>query len=317
MTSIEKKCIVLVCDEGFLTPALFICQQLTSSFSLNFDIIIASGEDISHLVPKNIIFFHEKMDDFTNQLPEIPRLKKFAYWRIPVIQSLSKKYDKILYLDADVFITAPQQIEYLLNIDMGTNAIAAVRDVHQLTRPQRVSREHQSLKLPAIPYFNSGVLLINSSNWIKYDFFKKIVHLAKTHKNYLFCHDQSLLNLVTEGQWLELAPVWNWQYSRKNCLLTEMLSPNIIHFAGAIKLWHAPTGDIPEKYHRNYINYIKNNDIKNKLDYPFFDKILLRKWAVIFLKNLWYFNCYKRYIINFKNQLSTKAHLKVFDISKI
>ncbi len=313
----QKKCIVLVCNDGFLNHALFVCQQLACIKHRDFDIVIASGENLKHSIPENIIFIQEEMDDFTNQLPEIPRLRNFAYWRIPVIQKLSEIYDVILYLDTDIFINDPTQIMDLLCVDMKDYALAAVRDVHQMTRPNRMPQEHKSLNLPSVPYFNSGVLLIQSSQWIIQNYFEKIKYLTKNNIKNLYCHDQSLLNLVTEGHWLELSPTWNWQYSRKNNYISEVFSPILIHFAGPHKLWHTPTQDIPRRYWNAYHNYLFDQKIQGVNtcinDTPY-DNDSVKKWGVNLLKNLWYFKQYRNYIIRFSNKNSTIAHPKVFGL---
>lgn len=314
MTPTHPHCVVLACNEGFLTPALFVCQQLASVNNRRFDLVIASGEDLAHLIPHNVLFLQADMDAFTDQLPESPRLRNFAYWRIPAIEALSAQYERILYLDADVFINDPSQIDELLSIPMGDCAIAAVRDVHQLTRPDRITQEHQSLRLPPTPYFNSGVLLVQSSRWKALRCFETISRLTKTHRAHLFCHDQSLLNLASEGQWLELAPVWNWQYSRKNGFLTEMVSPKIIHFAGAVKLWHAPNGDTPQRYWQAYQAYLKAKDLPSTDTYPASDARWFKVWGMNLLKGLWYFKRYQRYLQRFETPFSTVAHPKRFDL---
>lgn len=311
----NKNCVVLACNEGFLTPALFVCQQLLTANSRMFDVVISSGEDLTHSIPENIFFLQADMDSFTDQLPESPRLKNFAYWRIPAIERLSDFYERILYLDADVFIDDPSQIGEILDIPMGEHALAAVRDVHQLTRPDRLTREHRSLRLPSTPYFNSGVLLIQSSRWQSLKLYEKIIRLTKTHRDHLFCHDQSLLNLASEGQWLELAPVWNWQYSKKNNFLTEVISPKIIHFAGAVKLWHAPNGDTPQRYWQAYQAFLQAKGFDQpKHTYPALSKQMFKAWGLSLIKNIWYFGPYKRYLSRFETPFSVVAHSKRFEI---
>lgn len=316
MNAAHPHAVVLVCNEGFLTPALFVAQQLLAGLARRFDVVIVSGEDLSALVPEGIRFVQVDMEAFTNALPEAPRLKKYTYWRIPAIERLSLEYQRVLYLDADVFINDPNQIDELLNIPMGDCAMAAVRDVHQLTRAQRVAQEHHALGLPTTPYFNAGLLLVQSSRWQALRCFENIRRLTQSHKHLLFCHDQSLLNLVSEGRWLELSPVWNWQYSRKNCLLTEMVSPKIIHFAGAVKLWHAPNGDTPQRYWRAYQTYLQAQGLPSTQTYPPADARWFRVWGLNLLKNLWYFKRYQRYLQRFETSFSTVAHNKHFDLDE-
>ena len=309
-----KYCILLVCNEGFLKFGLFVCNQLLAIPNRKFDIVIASGENIAESIPKPIHFKQVNMDDFTQQLPEIPRLKKFTYWRIPAIQELAAEYDRILYLDADIYINDPAEIDNLLNIPMGEHAIAAVLDVHQHVKTKRTAQEHKALGRSCIPYFNAGLLLISSLQWRKKNIFAKICKLSKEQKQLLFCHDQSLLNLATEGEWLELSPSWNWQYSYRNCFITEMVSPNIIHFAGEIKLWDEPNGHIPKRYWNAYQGYLESAGHNQSKPFPSLSKPILKSWTLSFLKNIWYFKSYRRYLERFDNSLSTQAHPKSFDL---
>lgn len=317
MKALQKHCVLLVCNEGFLTPALFVCHQLKANCPTTFDVAIASGEDLSHLIPDDIRFFHVDMGSFTDALPEAPRLKKYTYWRIPAIDYVSHLYDRVLYLDVDVFINDPSEIGQLLSIPMGENAVAAVRDVHQFTRPNRIAQEHRTLGLPTTPYFNAGLLLIQSSRWQALNCFENIRRLTQSHKHLLFCHDQSLLNLASEGRWMELSPVCNWQYSRKNCLLTEMVSPKIIHFAGAVKLWHAPNGDTPQRYWQAYQTYVHGQGLPSTQTYPPANARWFKVWGLNLLKNLWYFRRYQRYLQRFETPFTTVNHNKRFDVMEI
>lgn len=310
-----KNCIILTCDEKFILPAQFICSQLKKATPLNFDIIIASGDNILESISSDYIFLYLDMLSFTNQLPESKRLRHFTYWRIPVIENLSKKYDRILYLDTDIFINDITQINNLFEINMFDQAIAAVRDVHQFTRPNRISNEHLSLGLPLTPYFNAGVLLIQSSCWRKLGLFEKIKELTITHRNHLFCHDQSLLNLASQGKWLELSPIWNWQYSKKNNFLTEMVSPKFIHFAGSTKLWSTPNGETPHRYWQAYQAFLRAKGFDQpKHTYPTVSRQIFKIWSLSLVKNIWYFGRYKRYFSRFETPFSVVAHSKRFEI---
>jgi lipopolysaccharide biosynthesis glycosyltransferase len=314
MSKNYKSCILLVCNEGFLKPVLFVCNQLVANSKRKFDIVIASGENLKSLIPESIHFKQVNMDDFTQQLPEIPRLKKFTYWRIPAIQELSTDYDRILYLDSDVYINDPSEIDKLLSMHMGNHAIAAVLDVHQHVKTKRIAQEHKVLGISSTPYFNAGLLLISCSQWKKMNFFAKICKLSKKQMRLLFCHDQSLLNLATEGEWLELSPSWNWQYSYRNCFITEMVSPNIIHFAGATKLWDTPNGHTPKRYWNAYQDYLKSTGLNQSETFPKLSKAIFKYWTLSFLKNIWYFKSYRRYLERFDDSLSTQSHPKSFDL---
>lgn len=308
---------LLVCNDPFLTPVLFVCAQLRKHQKRDFDIAVVSGENLGRKIPDGIQFLHIDMDSFTNHLPEISRLGKYTYWRIPAIEKLSERYKRILYLDADIYINDGTLITDLFSITMDDHSIAAVLDVHQHIRATRVANEHKSLNIKEIPYFNAGLLLIDSISWRKNAIFSKILYLTNKHKKLLSRHDQSLLNLATEGQWLELAPTWNWQYSYKNCFITEMISPQIIHFAGAVKLWDRPNGMIPKRYWSAYQDYLASIGIKTPYSFPPTTKSLLGNWKSHLLKNMWYFNGYCRYLDRFPSTLTTFPHSKRFELTSL
>jgi lipopolysaccharide biosynthesis glycosyltransferase len=84
---------------------------------------------------------------------------------------------------------------------------------------------------------------------------------SEDHKNYknfpsdVICNDQSLLNIHFCQSWLELSPFWNWQNSDKVNLVGKFVSPYLIHFVGATKIWNADNGCLPGKYHATFSVY--------------------------------------------------------------
>ena len=311
----DSKCVVLTCNSGFLNPTLFVCDKLLNITDRTFDIIICSGEDLSDMVPDGVSFRLIDTDSFTRNLPQIERLKQYTYWRIPAIESLSDTYEKILYLDSDIYISDPQFFSKIFDLTTETSTISAVRDVHQITKPRRSPRENENLGLPWAPYFNAGVLLIHSGNWRKHDYYRNIANIAEIYRNSLFCHDQSLLNLASGGEWTELSPAWNWQYSRRNCYHTEALSPVLIHFAGRIKLWDAADGQIPRRYWDDFRAYQRSaTDRSIPGTYPHNDRTYSQKWFVNLLKNLWYFGKQWDYIRRFETPLHTVNHRRLFEL---
>ena len=298
----KNTCITFVCNKAYLNYALFIADQLSHQKNSNFDIVICSSENIGFLVPQQFKFIHIETEEFTKYLPTIPRLQKYAYWRIPAIEILSKIYNKIIYLDTDTYINT-QNIEDLFKIDLENHVIAAVRDIHQSTRPHRISNEFSALKLPNYPYFNSGMLIINSKEWNIRNFYEKIKSISNLYSKFLYCHDQSLLNIAAAGNWLEISPVWNWQYNYKNSFLTEFVSPKIIHFIGENKIWNDLNNSIPLRYKESYQSFNGDHLLKTLNS-----NILNKNLFINLLKNIYYFNNYKRYLSKFKKTTSVINH---------
>lgn len=303
----KSYCITLVCNLGYLDYAVFVAHQLLKQNNRNFDVVICSEDDLASQLDdyENIYFLQVEAQSFTQSLPTIDRLGKYAYWRIPAIEALSSQYSKVVYLDTDIFVNSDSIVE-LFDIDLGNYAVAAVKDVHQITKPKRIPHECNALDKPWFPYFNSGVLLINSQQWVLQNCFERIQTLCLNSTEALVRHDQSLLNLMCDGRWLELSPVWNWQYSYKNCFLTEYVSPKFIHIAGETKLWHSPDGTIPRKYWEEYQFY--NNKIVDEDSFPVWDSKTQKALGKRLLKNILYFNAYNKYLKQFSSITSTINH---------
>ena len=60
--------------------------------------------------------------------------------------------------------------------------------------------------------------------------------------------DQELINATLRGDWAELSPVWNWQYTWASRLLEAMVGANIVHFIGHRKPWRHDGGELPLKF---------------------------------------------------------------------
>ena len=56
-------------------------------------------------LPEGAILRQLDVGDTLQNLPQKERLKDFTYWRLPAIEDLRKDYERILYLDTDVFVS--------------------------------------------------------------------------------------------------------------------------------------------------------------------------------------------------------------------
>jgi len=297
-----ENCVLLVCNKSFLNYALFLAQNLLHLKNINYDVVICSGENLADLIPENIRFVQIDTEEFTINLPTIPRLQQYSYWRIPAIEALSHLYDKVLYLDVDIYINC-QDISILFEIDLCGQMIGAVRDVHQIARPNRMPIEFKALKMKYVNYFNAGLLLIDSALWREKNAYDLITELSKKYTAFLFCHDQSLLNLYAQGNWVEFSPIWNWQYGNRNCFITDIISPKLIHFSGAGKFWNILDTMIPTRYRESYFLYL-NQSLPT--DFP--SSTINLEFFKVFLKNLWYFKKHNAYVCKFKNSYMTINH---------
>jgi len=250
-----KTCITLVCNHGYFNQARFVFWQLQRLNLSDVDLVLCSADDLAApCAQTGVTFVPIDVAKFVDGLPTNGRLKHYTYWRLPAFEALSATYDRILYLDTDVFI-AGLALDGFLRIDLQGAPLAAVRDVHQRHRKSRTPREFSDLGLPNAPYFNAGVLLMDGGAWREGAVFERIQDMCRTHPQALHCHDQSLLNLAFYNTWLEMSPVWNWQLSYRINLLPHFMGAELVHIAGAHKVWDVPNGHLPRAYTKTYHAY--------------------------------------------------------------
>jgi lipopolysaccharide biosynthesis glycosyltransferase len=174
-----------------------------------------------------------------------------VYLRLALPEALEADYERILYLDADIFVDSGDFSALLRRPILG-RALAAVRDNCQWRSPSRRPRQFKAFGLPNAPYFNAGVMLIDVPAWRAQEVTERAVALGRRERERLIRHDQNLLNTVLHGDWTEMHPAWNWQFTRTSNLLAGMLCPNIIHFIGTRKPWNHREGRLPLRFARAF-----------------------------------------------------------------
>ena len=157
--------VVFACDLNYLPYALFAAAQIaTLAPERNFDICLCSPDEalepvraclelaLRHCqVPTGGMFSGLNLD---------ARRTEAMYLRLALPEAFAGQYRRLLYLDSDVFVQGGD-FGTLLNADIGGRAVAAVLDNIQWRTPGRRPVEFRRLGLPAAPYLNSGVLLID------------------------------------------------------------------------------------------------------------------------------------------------------------
>ncbi len=177
-----------------------------------------------------------------------------VYLRLLLPEAFAAEYRRLLYLDADIFVERGD-FAALLGADLGSRALAAVRDNMQWRTPTRRPEQFRRLGLPAAPYFNAGVMLIDAARWRSAGITEAAVELGRRERDRMIRHDQNLLNAVLRGDWAEMHPAWNWQYTRASNLLAGMVDPNVLHFIGPRKPWAPRSGQFPPRLSRSFAEF--------------------------------------------------------------
>lgn len=243
----NRKAVVFCVDAAYFPFALFLADQLhRHDPGRDYDFCLAS--DMELRIPPGLEHLQIRMlpplDDSDYAGLTVTHLARSTYLRLWVPQQVGADYDRVLYLDSDIFADAGG-LSRLMDIDMRGKAIAAVLDVQQWYRTRRDVTEFRQAGRPGRKYFNGGILLIDTAAYARDRVLERSIEIAQAHPEWIRHHDQSLLNLVMDGDWVELSPVWNWQWAWKYPLYTDWVGPRLLHFIGPNKPWHDPQGFCP------------------------------------------------------------------------
>ena len=174
-----------------------------------------------------------------------------AYLRLLIDRILPPDIEKVITLDCDGLMLA--DVAELWQLEPARCAVLAVKDpcVPRLRddRSPFVVDDTEA----GIPYFNSGVMLIDLNRWRAEEISRRCIELAERHLDQALFQDQTLLNTVLCGRWEPLPLRWNCNaihlamhaypslrdrvYSYVE--VTEaMRAPAFVHFISAHKPWH-------------------------------------------------------------------------------
>lgn len=256
-----RKAVVLCADQQFLPYALFLANQLhQKEDDRDYDICIIS--DTRLLIPDYFRRLDLVVPDPISNPDYIAlrttHLARSAYLRMWAPRVLGHLYDRLIYLDSDMFVDIGG-LSDLFEIDMGGKPLAAVRDVQQWYRPTHTVDEFVYSNQKVTRYFNSGFLLIDTECYLSKRVLERAVQIGMAHPDWVLHHDQSLLNLALDGDWAELSPVWNWQIPSKYPLFTDWCGARILHFFGNQKPWNDASGNCPERIRLAYDAFLSRH----------------------------------------------------------
>jgi lipopolysaccharide biosynthesis glycosyltransferase len=244
--------ILLISDGRYLPAARFVTAQLLAQAPASFDIVVMTFDctpESQALFETRVKVVHIEPDARLQSLTYAARKSTATYLRLSAIESLRGIYRKTLYLDCDVWI-GERSIGRLFDLDLGDYEIAAVRDAAEILRGRSSEwtayRERLGLPKDAA-YFNTGVLLIDVEKFCCSAVGPNAISYLAAGKYRGPFHDQSALNAILAGRWLEISPIWNWMFGTR-MRMTEKHDPAIIHFMGGNKPWK----DRKAKHHPRY-----------------------------------------------------------------
>ena len=264
-----RKAIVFCCDANYLPFAMHAANRIVQFASeRDFDVCVCHGvQDIS--IPQSLDYLDVRLcqidtgDSFEGLRLDRGRTSD-VYLRIALPAAFAEDYDRILYMDADIFVQGGD-FSALLDVDLGPHAIAAVRDNVQWRTPTRQNARNTMQGVPASGYFNAGIMLMDVHAYREQQLMDRCIAFGRKHCETLKRHDQNLYNAVLLDDWAELSPMWNWQFSKAARLFSTLVSPHVIHFIGPAKPWKDREGQFEPRFLASYQRFIKEHFPQHKL----------------------------------------------------
>jgi lipopolysaccharide biosynthesis glycosyltransferase len=307
----HRRAIAFCCDAGYLPFAVAAAEQIHRfAPQRDFDICIC---DIAPLeLPASV----EPLDirscgiDISGVFDGL-RLDKgrteVVYLRLAIPHAFADDYDTILYMDADIWVQGGD-FSALLGLDLGDQVFGAVRDNIQWRTPSRRPEQFKRLGLKTAPYFNAGVLLMNVAAYLERDMLGACLTIGRDHRDQMIRHDQNLLNTVLQGDWAEISPSWNWQYTWASRLFEPMVCPNVVHFIGTRKPWKDDKAQFPPRFAAAFRESFARHDWNWQVPVnpgPMTDRAQMRRMLA---KHLFSLGKTSRYLARFPDDLTLVRH---------
>lgn len=180
----------------------------------------------------------ELFRDIATRMPENRRLSNIVYARLMIDRLVGPEVERVLYLDCDMLVRA--DIAELYETNLGERPIAAVRDtIGAFIANGRDLRNNRDIFDPADPYFNAGMVLIDTARWREADILGRMEAAHASGVMQRIYYDQDLLNLIFKRNWHQLPWRWNTIDARH---AHEGLDPAILHYTGDTKPWGVLAG---------------------------------------------------------------------------
>lgn len=153
------------------------------------------------------------------------QLTRAAYARLMLGRLLPAGWDRVIYLDTDTITRRP--LAALWQADLRGNVIGAVQDdlVPTIGSPHGIPAWRELGLAADLPYFNSGVMLIDVAAWRAEDLGERALAYLAEHPDDISLFDQDALNAVVAGRWLRLDPLWNSTVHRPQAAIRHYTGP--------------------------------------------------------------------------------------------
>jgi lipopolysaccharide biosynthesis glycosyltransferase len=237
----KRNAIVFAVDSKLFPAAVFQAARLNAlGGRADTDIVIASDSAADFEVAKASGVPFRPWPVAPGTLAEVrmygKRLPAATYYRVFLPKLLGGEYARLLYMDVDIYIHR-KEVFGLFDLDLAGNSLAAVRDPLPWRGLERELAElRRTTKNREQKYLNAGVLLIDPAAFAEQRVERRVLKVSAEQP--LWLNDQSALNIVLDGRWLELSPAFNMLVEFWPTFVPKVCDPAVVHFIGTVKPWH-------------------------------------------------------------------------------
>jgi lipopolysaccharide biosynthesis glycosyltransferase len=160
------------------------------------------------------------------------------------------KASKVIYVDSDMVVLRDLSKLWTQNIEGVSALVCSDKKIKYISKDCPVELNDSE---KYIPYFNTGLLVMDLNFWRSAELEKKSLYMAKNYKCELW--DQTILNYVLKKNVVFLEQEWNWPFS--NVTRDGKVQKWNYHFSDRQKPWTYFGSNIKHKvwryYHKRYI----------------------------------------------------------------
>lgn len=219
---------------------------------------------------------------------------KEMYYRI-LIPTILKKYKKVIYLDCDMVVLG--DISELYQTDLSGYVLGGVNDImHKMSKENVLN----NLKLDPEKYINSGMLVINTAEFLKNKIKEKCFDILKTSTIKFRYPDQDIINLACQGKIKYLDPCWNyiWHYNfptfnqspklrlseeDQKAYIQKTKNIKILHYTSNVKPW----SNFNTKFSNYFFKYAKKTKEFKDIIFERYNKLPRKNYIA-----LQFFDCF-------------------------
>ena len=175
------------------------------------------------------------------------------YFCLTVPNILYKKYNKILFLDADTIVIG--SLRSLWKTDTKNSYLGALCDRENFEHNHHIRLSLRNKN----DYFNSGVMLINTNKWVENDILNKVVKFVEDNHKIIEYPEQDGLSFIVDGNYKKIPKKYNYSViHHPNFRFFKKVKPPqdilIYHFATSVdKPWNFSSVNYFKKRYWSYL----------------------------------------------------------------